>query len=165
MENQYELELDENKADVIQNYYIDQSLKNGGVVSSVYTPHGIKAIDSQFCQLILNIHNKVKQVYRINRRKYEDFCEIKTREVHMSFHYKTFYDPIEKSSCNGYFEIRLEWDNGHYYDFLYGRTPVFDSVTGNTNPEQLRKAIKECPNLHVMIKENLLGNLECFTRE
>lgn len=116
MDSQYELELEENKADEIQNYYVDQSPKNG-IVSCVYTSYGIKAIDSQFCQLILNIHNKVKQVYSINRRPEELFTEIKTRNV-VTGCYKTFYDPIEKSSCNGYGEIRVEWDNGHYYDFF-----------------------------------------------
>lgn len=154
MTNQYELGLEQD----VQSYYVDQTPIDSAI-QSYYTSYGIKCIDSQFCQLILNLHRKIKQVYAIRRRQEESFCNIKTREVHLG-PYRTYYDPIDLSECNGYIEIRIEWENGFYHDFQYSRTPMFDLKTRNTNPIQLKKAIKECPNLHVNIKENLLDNLE-----
>jgi hypothetical protein len=159
---QHELEFEE-KVDT-RDWYIDQSMFSTNIgdrnISSAYTPWGIGAIDGQYCALIRNLNFKVKQLCAINRRKYEDFCNIKTREVHMSFHYKTFYDPIELS--DRYCEVRVEWENGDVRDFFYGDKPVFDVETRRTNPEQLRKEIIDNPHLHVKIKENLLLNLESY---
>jgi hypothetical protein len=162
--NQYELQLDETVN--IRDWYIDQSMFSTNIgfrnISSAYTPWGISAIDGQYCTLIRNVNIKVKQLYAINRRKYEDFCNIKTREVHMSFHPRTFYDPIELN--DKYWDVRVEWENGDVHDFHYGDKPVFNLETRKTNPEQLKKEIIDNPHLHVKIKENLLLNLESYVK-
>lgn len=158
---QYELEFERN----IEDWYVDQSPKGGAFISSIYTPHGIKQIDSQYCNLIQNINNKIKQVYRIARRP-TVYSVIKTREVkEMYLSHQTYYDPIELSDHNGYGEIRIEWETGFHYDFYYGTTPLFDVKSGKVDPDQLRMSIKNCPNLHVMIKENLLLNLDNYLKE
>jgi hypothetical protein len=151
MSNQYELELGYK---TVEDYYVDQSPKGGNVVSSVYTPHGIKAIDSQYCALIMNLHREIKQVYRIARRK-SQYSNIKTRKVEEFSIYHTYYDPIDLSEHTGYGEIRIEWEGGIYRDFYYGKTPKFNLKTRNTDPELLKQSIIECPNLHTKIKENL----------
>lgn len=155
--NQYEIELEEDPSV----YYVDQSIHNSTIgyrtITSAYTPYGIRSIDSEYCNLIRNLNVPVKQVYGINRRKYEDFCDIKTREVHMSFNYGTFYDPIELNSRRH--EIRIEWINGEYRDFLYNEVPLFDLKSRMVNFNSLINSIKDNQHLHVKIKENLLSNL------
>jgi hypothetical protein len=162
MNQQYELALG---GQDIDSWYIDQSPTSGVYVGSAYTPWGVRKIDSQFCMLIQNIHNKIKRVYHINRRKAES-TNIKTRKVEEGYDYFTYYEPIEQSELNRwpYCEMRIEWEYGKYHDFYYAKAPVFDLKTGNIDPEQLRKQIKECPHLHVMIKENLLLNLENYLK-
>ena len=162
--NQHELQFDENVD--IRDWYIDQSMSSTNIgfrnISSAYTPWGIGAIDSQYSALIRNVNFKVKQLYAINRRV-STYCDIKTRKVHeMYLAYHTYYDPIELN--DKYCEVRVEWENGEIRDFLYGDRPVFDVKTRKSNPEQLRKSIKENLHLHVMIKENLILNLENYVK-
>jgi hypothetical protein len=146
----------------MEDIYVDQAFRTVGfgdrVITSSYTPHGIRCIDSQYCKLILNLHRNIKNVFHINRRK-AIFSSVNTRKVEESYDYYTFYDKIEMSQCNGYLEIRIEWDNGEIGDFFYGTTPTFDLKTKNINPKQLKKEIKNNPHLHKMIKDNLLSNI------
>jgi len=153
--NQYELDLDE--ITDINNYYVDQSVYRG-IISSAYTPYGIKCIDSQYSILIRNIDSKVKQLYAINRREHQEISP-RTGKLYNAG-YKTFYDPIPLD--DNYCEVRVEWENGTTHDFFYGDKPVFDINTRKSNPEQLKKEIKVNPHLHLMIKENLLLNLDNF---
>jgi len=159
MNMQYELEFE--KIIDFDKIYIDQSIFITDVadhrIRSAYTVHGIKCIDSQYGHLIRNMHSKVKQLYKIDRRV-STYCDIKTRQVHERYHgYHTYYDPIELDYRWG--SVRVEWENGHIVDFHYGDQPVFDVKTRRSNPDQLRKEILDNPHLHIMIKENLLSNL------
>lgn len=154
MNNQYELEFDDKK---VEDYYYDQSPINS-IVSSLYTSHGIKCIDSEYCTLIMNMDLKVKQVYAINRRTETLISKFNLKEYESS--YKTFYDPIELNKGYGTIGVRVEWENGDTYDFNYGDRPLFDNKTNKTDPNQLISSIKENPHLHTKIKENLISNIK-----
>lgn len=151
----------------IEDYYIDQAPTSTTygyrTVSSVYTPEGIRRIDSQYIVLIKNINERVKQIYSIVRRPAE-YSEIKTRIVHKSYNYYTFYEPLGLKEFNGFSDIRVEWENGTIYDFHYGPIPIFNSKTKKTNQKLLKESIEESPNLHSKIKENLLVNLEAYLK-
>lgn len=155
---QYELEVGQE----IEDYYVDQAffaLRTPGLqYSSGYTPYGIKCIDSNYCELIKNLHSKIKNIYEINRRKEIKISPRDGKPYESG--YETFYDPCEITEGNGTLGIRVEWENGSVHDFKHGDKPVFDKEARNITPEQLRKSIKENINLHVQIKENLLSNLE-----
>jgi len=162
---QYELEFEEGID--FDKIYIDQSIFITDVadrrISSAYTAYGIQCIDSQYIHLIRNMQYKVKQLYKIDRRV-STYCDIKTRKVHeMYLSYHTYYDPIELDYRWG--DVRVEWENGNIVDFHYGDQPVFDIKTRRSNPDQLRKEIIDNPHLHIMIKENLLSNLNSIEQD
>ena len=156
MNAQYDIEFEQD----IESYYVDQAMSSGIVFSS-YTPYGIRCIDSQYGHLIRNVNNKVKQLFAINRRE-EDCISVRTGEKYKG-RIKTFYDPIELNHKGGY-EVRVVWENGDQCDFFYGDKPVFDIDTKKSNPDQLHKSIKNNVHLHVMIKENLLHNLNNYIK-
>lgn len=160
MNNQYEIEL-EGINDDVESYYVDQAVNNG-VIYSFYTFHGIHCIDSEYSNLIRNINEKVKRIYLINRKK-SQCSDIKTRELFEFHNYYTWYDSVELSN-HRLNEIRIEWENGFICDFTYIIIPKFDLITRKTNPELLRKEIKENPHLHNKIKENLLENLDNYLK-
>ena len=158
---QYELNFD--KAEDIDSYYVDASAQSfdygNRTISSSYTSYGIKCIDSQYCRLIQNLNQKVKQLYAINRR-YAEYSNIKTREAHKGYECFTYYDKIELDQ--NYCEVRVEWENGQTHDFFYGNKPKFDLITRKTDPDLLKNEIIDNPHLHVKIKENLISNLESY---
>lgn len=163
--NQYEIEFKEKES--FEDYYLDQSMKSARygdrIIGSAYTPYGIKCIDSQYSSLILNLNLEVKQIYNIDRRPIKG-CHIKTKKEYESF-YDTFYDPIDIDG-KGYtgYGLKIEWVNGRTKEFFYGNRPKFDINTRKTDPIQLRQEIIDNPHLHVKIKENLLSNLETFSK-
>lgn len=166
MNNQYEIEL-EGINDDIESYYVDQSIyctkvDYGKDLVSAFTPYGIKCLDSEYSKLIRNINEKVKRIYLINRKK-SQCSDIKTRELFIFYNYYTWYDLVELSN-DRLNKIRIEWENGFIYDFMYVTIPNFDLVTRKTNPELLRKEVKENPHLHNKIKENLLLNLDNYLK-
>lgn len=164
MNMQYEIEFEEGID--FDKIYIDQSIFITDVadrrISSAYTAYGIQCIDSQYGHLIRNMQSKVKQLYKIDRRK-PKYCDIKTRKEYEMYSYHTYYDPIELDYRCG--DVRVEWENGHVVDFHYGDQPVFDIRTRKTNPDQLRKEILDNPHLHIMIKENLLSNINSVEQD
>lgn len=156
--NQFEMEFEESEK--AESYYVDQAMSNNVHVFSAFTPHGIRGIDSEYCELIKNIHSEVKQLYTINRRREKLISTRNGQEYEGD--YKTYYDPI--SLNDNYGDVRVEWDNGVVYDFKMDVKPIFDLKTKKTNPEQLRKDIQDNPHLHVKIKENLIENLDNYLK-
>lgn len=163
MNNQYEIEL-EGINNNVESYYVDQSMRNGAGVFSAYLPYGIRCIDSDYCNLIRNINEEIKQIHSIVRRKLQ-CSDIKTRELFEFFNYYTWYEPIELNGRSNGHGIVVEWENGNKHEFIYGGIPKFDLKTRKSDPEQLRKEIKENPHLHNKIKENLLGNLDNYLKK
>lgn len=136
--------------------YVDQSPSGGGKVSSVYTPHGVRCIESEYTSLILNIGKKIKNVYKIDRRQIEYSC-LGTRKVDTSYDFHTFYDKVNLGE-KFYSDVRIVWGEGNYKDFFY----ISPSLVDNTEVDiqKLTKSIVQNPNLHVLIKENLLHNIQ-----
>jgi len=149
----------------IEDYYVDQSAFSSEFadrcISSFYTPYGIKCIDSQYSFLIQNM-DQCATVYKIKREieKYIDFKGVECEGIH----YVDKYEPIPSdydSRCG--YGFRIIYDDGNTKDFFYGKRPIFGSDR-KIDVEQLITDIKNDAHLHVMIKENLLQNIENYEK-
>jgi hypothetical protein len=150
--------------------YTDQSMRDAAFgyrrVSSAYTPSGIKSIDSQYTSMILYVNEEIEQVFSIDRR-FSEYCHIKTREVIQSLDCHTWYVPIEFGSwkMHGY-GISIKWKCGYQKDFLYNVSMdifgLIDADTRKIRPDKLAEHIVANPHLHVVIKDNLIKNLNIY---
>jgi hypothetical protein len=154
MGNQFELFPPSN----IEDYYTDQSIYCADIgdrrITSAYTPWGIKCIDSQYSILIQKMDIPVKEVYAMDRVSTGWYLQFKEE-----------YTPIPlDSEIGGPICVRVEWIDGTIKDFFYHDRPIFDIKTRKVNVEWLKSNIKKNPHLHVMIKENLLDNIESYLK-
>lgn len=149
MNNQFELFPETN----IFDYYIDQSRHSSSigdrVITASFTPWGIKEIDLQYSTLIQHMYLPIKGVYGIYRK------------IVNVTKYEETYESLElDSEVSGPHGVRVEWINGKVHNFFYQDRPIFDKISRTINVEWLIKNITKNPHLHVMIKENLLGNID-----
>jgi len=150
---------------VNEDYYVDQASTSYNIydrnISSNYTSYGIQILDSQYSKLIRNIDEKIVELYHRARRKAQH-SNIKTKKVEESYHYYTYYNPIKPEDFNGWIDIKVVWENGNSYEFLYTPLPKINPKTWKFDRRDLKKHITNNPHLHPKIKENLLANLKNY---
>ena len=167
----------------MNNLYYDCAPSNG-IVTSFYTSHGIKCIDSEYVHRIMNIRRTVKRIIQIDRRHHyeskdggyrsnywDDYTEIPLDKDYRVFDHAAFiyddYDPFVMSKITVELE-RLKSLNLPYQEKIliaksYSFTkPIYSHIHKGEDPEVLRKEIKTNPHLHKDIKKNLLGNLKTY---
>jgi hypothetical protein len=129
-------------------------------ITSAYTPYGIKCMDSDYCSLIMNIHNPIKGLYLIHRRRktYIDYKGVEQEGMT----YETVYPelPLDHKYTN---ETRVIWKTPYgeeKHDFFYEVHPKINPKTRKISLRRLKADIKANPHLHQDIKDNLLLNLK-----
>ncbi len=132
----------------------------GRTISSFYTPHGIKEIESNYITRIQNMHDEVKEYYHITRVK-GTFIGRDGKEYE-SLSYVDKLVPAELNSGHG-FGVKVVWVNGKSMEFKNGDNwPQFNLKTRKEDVKKLRKEIKEDIHLHQDIIDNLLQNLKSY---
>lgn len=149
--------------------YRDQSMSQSRfydrVITSAYTPYGVRCMDSDFIARIMNINNPVKGIYNIDRRR-----PILVNKWGKEYEGRmdTFYDEIDiRAQQRGYgFGLRVIWEQpmGHLYtkDFFYRVVPRFSVRTRKESKFRIACDIRNNPHLHQDIKDNLLYNLDNY---
>lgn len=153
--------------------------------SSGWTSHGIKCIDSEYSNRIRNILRPVVKLVKVSRtphyfdgnhrsRYWDEYTEMPLDEEFYS------YDRVVYAYREDiYNELPIpenvdKWRGG-YLDA--NKNPIYQKVSimipeycythptyspefKGENPDVLRNEIKSCPNLHNVIKNNLIENLD-----
>ncbi len=153
--------------------YTDQSMRAtrfyDRVITSAYTPYGIKCMDSDFIARIMNINNPVENIFEIARR-HPIKINVHNGKEYESMYYETYYDKLElknqqRAYCHG---LRVVWrqSRGNVYtrDFFYEVIPRFSVRTRKESKFRIACDIRNNHHLHQDIKDNLLYNLDNYAK-
>ncbi len=167
----------------IDQYYYDCAFQVVDVYdrrfSSGFTSYGIKCIDSEYCRRIQNIGNPVIQLIKIERTHhykdgnyYADYWDEYT-ELPLD---QDFYSCNRSAFCynkNNFADIKMPKDFKSIRPYQKVRLiateytythPTYSAKHKGEDPNMLRDEIIKNPNLHQLIKDNLLGNLENYLK-
>jgi hypothetical protein len=161
--------------------YYDCAPTTGGYVSSAWTSHGIRCIDSEFSRRIQNINRPVLKLILVERKPHyfngnyksdywDDYTELpldkdfynydRVAFVHEDYKlYRELEDVrTDKAKANG-----IQYQQFQLMHTIYTYTrPTYSTKHKGEDPKALEKEIKNHPNLHEDIKMNLLTNLKSF---
>lgn len=165
----------------IENLYYDCSPTVGGYVSSTWTEHGIRCIDSEFCRRIQNINKPVLKLILVERNPHyfngnytsgywDDYTELPLDKDFYSHDrvafihddsqlYRELKDTrSDKAKSNG-----IQYQQFELLHFVYTYThPTYSAEHRGEDPKALANEIENHPSLHKVIKKNLLDNLKTY---
>lgn len=152
----------------MEGVYLDQAMKRSRygdrMVSSAFTPHGIRQIDSEYGIRIRNINNKVKSIYNCRRENGKRYHKGVITEAYLEY-----WDVQDETWLNHYNSdrIRVVWENGDDCILTYTEPYKlkFNIKTRTESVRSLRSAITNNPHLHDVIKDNLLLNLNNYINQ
>ena len=163
-------------------------------ITSAWTPYGLRTIDGEFGRRIRNIMDPVTRLIKVKRTPHytsamngysvpyhsdywDEYTELPLDQDFHSFDRCVFIH----DDNDPYYKIR--WDAKtqaeHARKIVLGRPvqthqvcatiytythPTYSAKHRGEDPKALRKEIKECINLHYLIRENLLSNLDSYLR-
>lgn len=165
----------------IQDFYYDcafQSTTYGDRrFTSGWTPHGIKCIDSEYSRRIQNIGREVVKLIKIKRTAHykdgnyrsdwwDEYTELPLTEDFYSYDRVAFcYSNnvfVELEPPKGYNpKYKREYQQKRLITSEYTYThPTYSALHRGEDPKMLEEEIIKNPNLHQVIKDNLLDNLK-----
>lgn len=141
--------------------------------TSGFTPHGIKCIDKEYSNRIINIGREVVQLIKIERTAHykdgnyssnwwDDYTELSLEEDFYSYDRVAFcytkdnyiiLEPPKGARLGRYQQRRLIAPE---YTYTH---PTYSAKHKGEDPKMLEEEIIKNPNLHPVIKDNLLENL------
>lgn len=151
-----------------ERFNLDQDIQKSTfldrTIISSYTLHGLKIIESNLIERIINSKYKISKLYNIIRKPYYNGKEPISSEQLSVCEYKTVYIETNKDNIDMSFGIRIQWENDNIKDFTIGGRDTIPKINDNGYDDfnELKKDIKNNKNLNKIIKDNLLENLINF---
>jgi hypothetical protein len=150
-------------------------------VSSSWTPHGIRCIDSEFSRRIQNINRPVLKLIKVERKPHyfdkdytSDYWDEYTElPLDKDFHNHArvafihnespIYRELEDDRTDKAKANEIQYQQFELIHSIYTYThPIYSAKHKGEDPKALEKEIKKHPSLHKDIKKNLLSNLKSY---